>query len=71
MEPMVRSFASHLAGADDWLLGRVIVPVSRLDEFEAAAAAQLPRAETDDPWLISALTAPAGDERLGGDLPSS
>lgn len=68
MEPMVQAY--HAAGVDDrgWMLGRVIVPVSRLKEFEVAAAHLLPDEEEADPWCISALTRPCGDEGLPSDL---
>ena len=44
MQPTVDNYAAALAGADQWMLGRLIVPVKRLDEFEACAAAHLPTA---------------------------
>ncbi|MHC5024897.1 MAG: hypothetical protein ACYTGG_13505 [Planctomycetota bacterium] len=68
MEPAVRNFGAYLESPDAWLLGRLIVPVARLDEFEQHAAGSLPRDAEADPWRISALTVPAGDERLVADL---
>jgi hypothetical protein len=76
MGPTVRNYASFLQSADEWMLGRLIVPVSRLDEFEREAeallltpAAALGAPETShQPWLLSALTAPAGDAKLEADL---
>jgi hypothetical protein len=50
------------------MLGRLIVPAARLDEFEKHAADLLPREEEADAWLLSALTVPAGDARLAADL---
>jgi len=61
MATTVRNYATYLAGADEWMLNRLIVPVSRLGEFEEEAEGLLPRGEEDEPWLISALTAPAGE----------
>jgi len=68
MEQMVRAY--HAAGVDQrgWMLGRVIVPVSRLKTFEAAASSLLPDEADADPWCISALTRPCGHDGLEEDL---
>ncbi len=68
MAPTVENYAAHLAGPETWMLARLIVPAKRLDEFEAAASSLLPTSEDDEAWLISALTAPAGDEGFKSDL---
>ena len=36
MDETVRNYARYLDGERSWMLGRLIVPVARLDEFEAA-----------------------------------
>lgn len=41
MGSAVTRFAEHRAGDDCWMLGRFIVPIARLEEFERAAAPQL------------------------------
>lgn len=61
MRPTVRNYAAYLAGEHAWMLGRLIVPMQRLAEFEEGARALLPRSEDDVPWQISALTSPAED----------
>ena len=68
MVPMVAQYASFFSSPHADMLGRVIVPVSRLDEFEVAAAAHMqavPAAEgaevEPEPWPISALTRGAND----------
>jgi hypothetical protein len=68
MKPMVQAY--HRAGIDarGWMLGRVIVPATRLAEFEAAAAQLLPDEEEADPWCLSVLTRPCGSEELAEDL---
>lgn len=38
MEEAVTNFQRYRAGAERWMLGRLIVPVARLGEFESAAA---------------------------------
>ena len=70
MAATVQNYASYLRSDDSWMLGRLIVPVSRLGEFEEAAAALLDATSTaeDAPWAISALTAPAGTPEFEKDL---
>lgn len=55
MASAVRDFARFRAGADAWMLGRFIVPVSRLEELGAAAAVVRPREAHEEPWRIAAL----------------
>ncbi|MHC4909084.1 MAG: hypothetical protein ACYTF9_05115 [Planctomycetota bacterium] len=68
MAEMVANYATYTAHEDAWMLGRVIVPIGRLDDFEAAAEGKLPTSEDDEPWHVSGLTAPAGEEALAGHL---
>ena len=57
----VSEYARQRRSADAWMLGRFVVPVTRLDELAAAAGAALGR--DDVAWPISALVGadPAGD----------
>lgn len=58
MSTVVRNYAHDLASPHAWMLSRLIVPVSRLGEFESAAADLLPTTADDgppEPWRISAL----------------
>lgn len=55
MPAAVKNYADYLRSPDAWMLGRFIVPVSRLAEFEKAAAGLLPTGADDEPWPISAL----------------
>lgn len=65
----VRNYASYLKSDDAWMLGRLIMPVARLDEFEQLAAELLPRDdEAGELWQISALTSPADAPELEADL---
>ncbi len=81
MPPTVRNYAAYRDAWQGEMVARLVVPVSRLDEFEREAALLLPRdlgdasdddAEGDamlvDPWRITALTRPAGDDGLESDL---
>lgn len=53
MEDAVRAYAGFFGGPDRDLLARFVLPVSRLDEFSATAAAYLPRGESTEPWRLS------------------
>lgn len=66
MVPAVKNYATYRDGNDAWALGRFIVPSARLDEFEGAAAAHLPRDSDTAPWLVSMLggTEPGHDAEL-------
>ena len=55
MPGAVANFAAYRADELGWALGRFIVPVGRLDEFEGAGAALFPRSPAEAPWLISML----------------
>lgn len=68
MAATVRNYAEYLKSADAWMLGRLIVPVSRLDEFEQHAAALLPHTKGQGIWQISVLAAAAGSSELATEL---
>ena len=68
MAPTVRNYADYVACEHSWMLARLVCPVARLDEFEAASAGVLPTSEADEPWRLSALTAAAGDDALDADI---
>ncbi len=68
MAAAVDSYARALRGSEAWMLGRIIIPAGRLDEFEEHAGALLPREADAEPWRVSALTAPAADDGLADDL---
>src|SRR5690606_7727239 len=66
MAEAVANYAGYRAGEDAWALGRFVVPVARLGEFSAAAAAHLPDIADGTPWRLSALLGaePAADAAL-------
>ncbi len=68
MQEMVTSYRRVMLDPRGWMVGRVIVPVSRLAEFEQAAADLLPDEEEAEPWCLSALTRPCGDAGFAEDL---
>jgi hypothetical protein len=53
MDEAAAAYAAHVASPDAWMLGRFVVPASRLDELAAAAARHA--APTSVPWRLSAL----------------
>jgi hypothetical protein len=59
MAAVVANYAEYLAGPDRDLLGRLVVPASRLVEFNDAARGLLPRDSSAAPWRLSVL---AGDD---------
>ncbi|MBT8487071.1 MAG: hypothetical protein HKO59_01200 [Phycisphaerales bacterium] len=67
MTTTVANYAAYLAGDENWMLERLVLPVARFDEFEAATP-RLPRDDDAEPWPITAITVPAADPRLEEDL---
>jgi len=57
MRTAVANYAEYLRGADRAALGRFIVPLARLEEFENTAADLFPRSDAEPPWRISVLVA--------------
>jgi hypothetical protein len=68
MADTVKHYATYISDVDAWMLSRLIVPASRLDEFEDAAKGLMPSEPDDEPWIISALVSPAGDPGLAADI---
>jgi hypothetical protein len=64
MSTAAASYATYLTGDAAWALGRFILPVSRLAEFDVEAGKHLPVSPAVQPWRLSAL---AGAD-LAGDL---
>jgi len=64
MASSIRNYGAYVSGAYAWALGRFIVPVSRLEEFNFHIAAYIAEerekrrklAERGEPWRLSALT---------------
>lgn len=64
MAEAMRSYAAYRSGPHAWMLGRFIVPVARVAEFDATSGELLPSGEGCAPWRVAAL---AGDD-LAADL---
>jgi hypothetical protein len=54
MREAVANYAAYRSGSAAWMLGRFVVPVPRIEEFEEAAAEFLPQSGRA-PWRLSAL----------------
>lgn len=55
MAAAVKNYDSYRAGPHSWMLGRFVVPATRLGEFDTVAPPLLPRGEGSAPWRLSAL----------------
>lgn len=64
MQDMVSSWVRGLSSEHDWMLGRVIVPVDRLDEFENISESLIPHGDEEEPWVVSALVLPSPESTL-------
>jgi hypothetical protein len=53
MADAVRHYAEYRAGPDAWMLGRFVVPASRLEEFDEEGGALLPQSAAQS-WALSA-----------------
>lgn len=60
MTDAVASYASYRSGKDRDLLGRFVVPASRLAELSECAGEFFPRGADSDPWKLSAISSPGG-----------
>ena len=58
MGTAVEAYGQYLRDPDCRMLGRFVVPIVRLREFDDAAASVLPRGEASKPWRLSALPGP-------------
>ena len=64
MDATVLNYDRAIVDRWAWMIGRLVVPVDRLGEFEQAARHVLPTESDRDPWPLSVLVAPAGDPKL-------
>src|SRR5262249_37081247 len=70
MTAATRKYAEYCEGKYRWALGRFVVPVARLDEFEKATEGILPAGDLDEDWEENEfwrLSALGGDD-LSSDL---
>ncbi len=68
MAEAVANYAAYRESAHAWALGRFVLPVSRLEEFDSATNGLLPRRPSSSPWQVAALLGPdpaADFEALG------
>jgi hypothetical protein len=55
MEQVVSNYAEYRTSPHAWMLGRIVVPISRLEEFETHANGRLPSDQMAEPWSITVL----------------
>lgn len=55
MPAAVANYARYVSGPDSWALGRFVLPIERIGEFEAAARPYLSIEGRHAPWHLSAL----------------
>jgi hypothetical protein len=55
MPAAVANYARYVSGPDSWALGRFVLPIERIGEFEAAARPYLSIESGHAPWQLSAL----------------
>lgn len=58
MDAAARAYAQYLRDPAREMLGRFVVPIVRLREFDDSAATLLPRGAESEPWRLSALPGP-------------
>lgn len=58
MDAATTAYASYITDPAHDMLGRFIIPVVRLREFDESAALLLPRGAARNPWRLSALPGP-------------
>lgn len=58
------NYAAYRRGAHSWALGRFILPLSRLKEFELAADPFLSRQPAAEPWRLGALAGGSAREDI-------
>ena len=56
MAEAMRNYAAYLSGQHAWMLGRFVLPVARLAEFDALSGELLPSGEGSEPWRVAALS---------------
>lgn len=58
MERALADYAAHLGGPDAWVLGRLVVPVRRLEELVSVLATLPADSFAAGPWRLTALAGP-------------
>ena len=57
LEQVVRNYSAYRQGPWSWMLGRLVLPAARLEEFSEVARGALPQSPGSG-WMISALVPP-------------
>lgn len=59
MPEAMRNYSEYLRGRHAWMLGRFVIPIARLGEFDAVSSDLLPSGDGSTPWRLAGL---AGDD---------
>jgi hypothetical protein len=65
MAATVQRYATHRSGQHAWMLGRLVVPMGRLDELEQCLEEVSSGSYHLEPWRISVIAAPPYDAAMG------
>ena len=60
MQSVVNNWSLFLQSEDSWMLARLVIPVSRIDEFKECSKDLLPNSD-EEMWQLSMLLPPASD----------
>jgi len=63
MQSVVNNWKKYLQSEDNWMLARLIIPVSRIGEFKECAKELLPSSD-EEMWQLSMLLPPVCDEQF-------
>ena len=67
MQSVAKNYGEYADGPSAAMLGRLVIPSSRLEEFESLSVHLLPDTTKSKPWRISALVPPTDTENAGFD----
>ena len=62
MQSVVDNWSVYMQSDDSWVLARLIIPASRLEEFKSAAIELLPAPEEQELWQLSVLLPPVSSD---------
>ncbi len=70
LDAVTRNYHGYVTSRHSWMLARLIVPATRLQEFAAACRAAFPDGTGQNRWKISALIPAVSDDLFGNAIES-
>ena len=67
LDSVIAHWNEYINSEDSWMLGRLIIPANRLEEFQQLASGLFPP-ESQDPWQLSVLLPPVSTETFSAAL---